>query len=253
MAFACTPILVALAGKANVVTLLTGVSHGKLNVIHQWVGWMTLALSLIHAIPFIVAPLRDCGYTTLHHEFYGYGLIGATKVSFGHPPTPQTLDAESSFLCSIVVSRRSPYFSVLWHCLHRTYVIGFMKGFYYAHILLAVTYLSLLFWHAGNVLDFWAYLWATVAIWLASCLARTFWYTRPLNLQSEWLKGAPTTLFKLPGSMMRIEVLAPANFCHTPAQHCFLRFPAISLVDNHSAYHRFRTQPGDCHCRRERT
>ena len=81
MAFACTPILIALAGKANMVTLLTGVSHEKLNVIHRWTGWITLVLSLIHTIPFIVAPLRDRGYTTLHQEFYGYGLIGATMVS----------------------------------------------------------------------------------------------------------------------------------------------------------------------------
>jgi hypothetical protein len=63
MAFACNPILGALAGKANVVTLLTGISHGKLNVVHRWVGWMTLALSLLHIIPFIVAPLRDREYT----------------------------------------------------------------------------------------------------------------------------------------------------------------------------------------------
>jgi hypothetical protein len=139
--------------KANVVTLLTGVSHEKLNVIHQWVGWITLALSLIHAILFIVAPLRDSWHTTLHQEFYGYGLTGATVVSFGRPSTPQTLDAESSFLRSIAVSLHSPCFSVLWHCLYRTYVIGFYEGFYYAHILLAATYLSLLFRHAANVVD----------------------------------------------------------------------------------------------------
>ena len=96
MAFACTPILIALAGKANVVTLLTGVSHEKLNVIHRWVGWITLVLSLVHTIPFIVAPVRDRGYTTLHQEFYGYGLIGATMVSRTCPsnlniPTPKLM------------------------------------------------------------------------------------------------------------------------------------------------------------------
>jgi predicted ferric reductase len=111
---------------------------------------------------------------------------------------------------------------------HRIY-----EGFYYAHVLLTITYLGLLFWHAANLLDSWAYLWATVALWLASYLAHAFWYTRPLNLQSEWLRGAPTTLFKLPGGMTRTEVLAPVNFRHTPAQHYFLRFPSISLVDNH--------------------
>jgi len=33
--------------------------------------------------------------------------------------------------------------------------------------------------------------------------------------------------------MTRIEITAPKGFTHTPAQHCFLRFPAISLLDNH--------------------
>ena len=33
--------------------------------------------------------------------------------------------------------------------------------------------------------------------------------------------------------MIRIEFLAPQGFSWTPGQHCFLRFPAISLLDNH--------------------
>jgi predicted ferric reductase len=33
--------------------------------------------------------------------------------------------------------------------------------------------------------------------------------------------------------MTRIEVLAPMNFHHKLAQHCFLRFPTISLLDSH--------------------
>ena len=111
---------------------------------------------------------------------------------------------------------------------HRVY-----EGFYYSHILLAITYLGLLFWHAGDTLDSWAYLWATVALWLASYLARVFWYTRPLNIHSQWFTGAPTTLTRLPGAMTRIEVLPPPGFTHTPAQHCFLRFPSVSLTDNH--------------------
>lgn len=111
---------------------------------------------------------------------------------------------------------------------HRVY-----EAFYYTHILMAITYLGLLFWHAANLLDSWAYLWAALALWLASYLARAFHYTRPMNLQNEWLSGAPTTIQALPGDMTRIEVLAPLDFRHTPAQHCFLRFPSISALDNH--------------------
>jgi Ferric reductase NAD binding domain/FAD-binding domain len=111
---------------------------------------------------------------------------------------------------------------------HRIY-----EGFYYLHALLAIMYTGLLFWHAANILDSWAYLWATLGLWLASYLARVFWYTQPLNLSSEWFVGAPTTMVKLSGEMTRIEVLAPPGFRHRPAQHCFLRFPSISLIDNH--------------------
>jgi predicted ferric reductase len=111
---------------------------------------------------------------------------------------------------------------------HRVY-----EAFYYTHVILAITYLGLLFWHAGNILDSWAYLWATLALWLASWLARLFWYTKPMNLQQEWFSGAPTSLVRLQGGMTKLQVLAPENFGYTPGQHCFLRFPELSMVDNH--------------------
>lgn len=107
---------------------------------------------------------------------------------------------------------------------HRVY-----EAFCYIHILMAMTYLALLFWHADNLLDSWAYLWAALDLWLASWLARIFHYTRPMNVQNEWLSVAPATIQALPGDMTRIELLAPFNFRYTPAQHCFLRFPFYRL------------------------
>ena len=73
MAIALTPLIIALSGKANIVTLLTGIGHEKLNVIHRWVGWMCFGLSVVHTVPFIVAPLRDGGYAALHKQFYKPG------------------------------------------------------------------------------------------------------------------------------------------------------------------------------------
>jgi len=98
---------------------------------------------------------------------------------------------------------------------------------------MAITYVGLLFWHAGNVLDSWSYLWATIALWLASYLARAFWFTRPLNIHSQWLVGSPAALFQMPGGMTRIEVVAPPGFKWRPSQHVFLRFPKINALDNH--------------------
>src|SRR5271156_65270 len=49
MAIAMTPLIIALSGKANIITLRIG--HEKLNVIHRWVGWMSLALAIVHGCP----------------------------------------------------------------------------------------------------------------------------------------------------------------------------------------------------------
>ena len=73
MAASCTPLIVALSGKANFVTLLTGIGHEKLNTIHRWVSWMCFGLSVAHTTPFIVAPLKDGGPKALHEQFYKKG------------------------------------------------------------------------------------------------------------------------------------------------------------------------------------
>ncbi|KEF53004.1 uncharacterized protein A1O9_10912 [Exophiala aquamarina CBS 119918] len=211
MAYACTPILIALAGKANVITLITGISHEKLNVIHRWVGWFTLVLSLVHTIPFFYQPGQDHGYTTLNAEWSV--RMGGDMYS-GVPPL--------AMLVGLVFLSIQPI---------RQWVY---ETFYFSHVLMAITYLGLLFWHAANLGDSWAYLWATLALWLASWLARLFWYTRPMNIRNEWFQGATTLLTHLPGGMTKIEVLNPPDgFTWTPSQHCFLRFPRISLLDNH--------------------
>jgi predicted ferric reductase len=68
--------MIALAGKANIITILTGYSHEKLNVFHRWTAWITFVLSLIHTIPFFVASLRmgqargESGYKSVVDEFY---------------------------------------------------------------------------------------------------------------------------------------------------------------------------------------
>lgn len=68
-----TPLLVALSGKASMVTLLTGLGPEKLNVFHRWFGWSVFGLSVVHTVPFIVAPLHDEGYSALHKQFYKPG------------------------------------------------------------------------------------------------------------------------------------------------------------------------------------
>jgi Ferric reductase like transmembrane component len=47
---ALTPPLMMLAGKMNVLTLLTGVSYAKLNIWHRFVGYAIFCLSIVHVV-----------------------------------------------------------------------------------------------------------------------------------------------------------------------------------------------------------
>jgi predicted ferric reductase len=233
MAFACVPILVALSGKANIVTLFTGISHERLNVVHRWVACMSFGLSLIHAIPYFVASYRDFGnggMTRVKSEFY-YSMSGAGEVCLILLPLkydPCT-NEDGKFT-------GTPPLAILFGlCVlslpqirHRFY-----ESFYAVHIVMAITYLGLLFWHSENLMDSWVYLWATVAIWLASWLARMFWKTQPLNIRNRWFVGAPATLTVLPGDVTRIDVWQDRGFNWTPSAHVFLRFTEVAPLDNH--------------------
>jgi hypothetical protein len=47
---ALTPIMILLAGKMNLVTLLTGISYAKLNLWHRFVGYAVFALAITHTV-----------------------------------------------------------------------------------------------------------------------------------------------------------------------------------------------------------
>jgi Ferric reductase like transmembrane component len=57
LAVALMPWIVAMAMKANLVTAMTGIGHERLNVLHRWMAYLCLLLSLIHTVPFYIQPL----------------------------------------------------------------------------------------------------------------------------------------------------------------------------------------------------
>lgn len=61
IAVAMMPWIVALSMKANFISILTGMGHERLNVLHRWLAYIFLLLSLIHTIPFYVTPVWDHG------------------------------------------------------------------------------------------------------------------------------------------------------------------------------------------------
>jgi len=80
IAVAMTPWIVVLSMKANLVSLITGIGHERLNVLHRWGGYVCLFLSLVHTIPFYIQPVWDQGgwvifksYFTNKGPIYGTG------------------------------------------------------------------------------------------------------------------------------------------------------------------------------------
>jgi Ferric reductase like transmembrane component len=75
MALAMLPWIIAMSMKANIVSVLTGIGHERLNVLHRWGGYLCLFLSLVHAVPFYVQRGWDpAGYVIYQTYFQTNGL-----------------------------------------------------------------------------------------------------------------------------------------------------------------------------------
>ncbi|ODN80045.1 hypothetical protein L202_03904 [Cryptococcus amylolentus CBS 6039] len=58
LAIAILPFQVMFATKWNPITILTGVSHERLQVYHRWSGWIMYVLALVHTFPFIIVDVE---------------------------------------------------------------------------------------------------------------------------------------------------------------------------------------------------
>lgn len=55
----------AFGTKVNFVTVLTHLSHDRLQIYHQWTARLCLFFSIVHTIPFILQPLKEGGSSNL--------------------------------------------------------------------------------------------------------------------------------------------------------------------------------------------
>lgn len=82
IAVAMVPWIIALSMKANLISILTGIGHERLNVLHRWLAYIFTVLSLIHTIPFYITPIWDRGgyrvfrafFANQHVYVYGSGM-----------------------------------------------------------------------------------------------------------------------------------------------------------------------------------
>lgn len=208
LAVAMMPWIVALSMKANLITMLTGIGHERLNVLHRWGAYLCLFLSLIHTIPFYVTPIWDQGgLATFKSYFVGKYYIYGTGVAA---------------LVPLIVL-----------CVHS---LPFLRSWMYElfvalHVPLSVIYLGMLFWHCNNYITSWNYLFATLAIWALSYCFRLFFlnWTNPRRM--SWLIGEEAAVTILPENAVKITI--PTQVKWRPGQYVYLRMPGISVFENH--------------------
>ncbi|KAK8240493.1 ferric reductase NAD binding domain-containing protein [Phyllosticta capitalensis] len=203
---ALMPLLIALAGKVNIVTVFTGSSYARLNIYHRYVGGLIFALATVHMVPHFVAPIQDGGYDHLAQLFIDKKReLSGTILYF-------------IFLLMIL-------FSVPW------FRSRFYEFFAYTHFFLAFCFLGLLWWHIHGEYMSPIYIYLSVGLWVASALLRMT--HRNQAFRKGQPLGFPTTIEALPGKMTRVTVRVPQSVTWKPGQHAFMRIPGISLKDNH--------------------
>ncbi|GAB7338565.1 hypothetical protein MBLNU457_5308t1 [Dothideomycetes sp. NU457] len=209
-ATALTPVMVALGGKHNFITLLTGISHEKLNIFHRWGGYIYMFLALIHTIPFFVAALVDGGAARLAYQFYSMESQEYSGIA------PLVILVFLTVFSLPVIRRR------------------FYELFVHSHIIAFIAYLGTMFWHAQAALNSWDWLWATLAVWLLQLMTRALYKTTFFEMSSRkgvWRRSGTAFVTHLGDNMMMVSVQLRLHW--RPSQHAFLRFPEVGMFDNH--------------------
>lgn len=209
IAIAMTPWIVATSMKANLITAITGIGHERLGVFHRWGGYLCLFLSLVHAVPFYVQPVWDDGGMTVFAKLFpaGSGIIYGSGIA-----------------CLVPLG---------WLCIAS---LPFLRSLAYElfvmlHIPVAVIYVGMLFWHCKNYLNSWDFLYATVAIWVASYCVRVFNLNWMKPWRNAWLIGDEAAVTLMAENAIKVTI--PTQMTWRPGQYVYLRMPGISVFENH--------------------
>ena len=208
LAVALMPWIVALSMKANFVTMLTGIGHERLNVLHRWGGYLCLFLSLVHTIPFYITPVWDQGGLVVFKSFFtGQFYIYGTGLAALVP--------------------------LIFLCVHS---LPFLRSRMYElfvtlHVPVSIIFVGMMFWHCRNYLTSWNYLYATAAIWFLSYCVRLFFLNWANPRRFSWLIGEESAVTILPENAVKVTI--PTEMKWRPGQYVYLRMPGISLFENH--------------------
>lgn len=202
LALGCMPFVFATATKTNWITLLTGVSHERLQVFHRWIAYAFFVLALMHTFPFIVYHIRFHDMQ-MHFKmsllFYWTGIVALI------------FQAWLTFASHSAIRKLLGY--------------EFFKA---THFLAVVIFMLTFFWHCDYTLTSWHYFIGTAAVYVPC-------YLYPW-LRTCFEYGVRTKAHIKVEDNGFVRVTIPANFTWEIGQHCFLRFSSFGLTQALSAH-----------------
>lgn len=212
------PFFVSTAVKVNPISVLTGLSHDKLQVFHQWLARLFLFLSIVHTIPFIYQPNHEGGASNLHAYFMS-------------DPIYWNGSAALILLIWIVCSGTRIFRSISY------------EFFVVQHIATSIGLLICLILHFEDILFSHLWVWAGIAIWAFSTTARTFMavfsseFVFAKRTEVEIQSLACSNGVSLNANEKRdtelLKITMPTPMRWNPGQHVYLRFPLVSPLENH--------------------
>nr|POE59025.1 ferric/cupric reductase transmembrane component 7 [Quercus suber] len=210
IAIAMMPWIVALSMKANIISMMTGLGHERLNVLHRWLAYICLLLSLIHTIPYYITPIWNDGGMATFQSFFA--------------------NSSGMYVYGTGIAALVP---LIFLCVHSLPFIRhrFYELFVMVHVPVSIVLLGMLFWHCNNYLTSWNYLWATLAIWLGSYALRLLYLNWSHPFRMSWLIGEEAAVTLLPENAIKITI--PTQMRWRPGQYVYLRIPGISVFENH--------------------
>lgn len=214
-ALGCFPFILAFGAKWNLVTFVTGYSHEKLQVFHQWLSHLFLVLSLLHTFPFVVQGTHEIRPNTDGLNPHGY----------------------SQLYYSWHVSHNVFYWSgiaalvpLAWLCWGSFAPLRnrFYELFKLLHVISAILFSAFFYIHCNKLLTSWGYLYATVAIYGFSLIMRF-----GLIFLRHGQSIPRGTLIALPSDAVRLTIPLPAHHLWSAGQHYFLNFISASPFESH--------------------
>lgn len=204
LAIAQVPLLILLAGKNNLIGIVTGISYDRLNILHRWVARGSLLLATLHF-----------GY-----QSYGWNQYGLMKLEWSADTCPPTGIAAYALLLWLNLSTLAPFRNMYYEI------------FVVQHLLTFFGFIIAIMYHLpSTALYTRVYIWIPIGLYLLDRTIRT--------LRSTWNNVYPgrsrAILEAIAGDATKVRIRNSQIKKWSPGAFVLLAIPHHGFGESHPA------------------